>query len=238
MALGTPTGIGSASDGAASLLTITTVGTVPAGGTLFVVVGWVNDSGARTVAVTSAGLTFTQDKAQTGTEGSVDYGLSVWSAPCPAGAINPAILCTWSGANIGVNAAALYCTGVATSSPVDGTPVGQFRATPTSSWSSTAETTGNADDLLIGAALGDDSVTSTATGTFSGGELYDFQSPISVALTVVAAVVAATGSYTATGTWSGAPGFADIAAMVAYKSASSAAAASNGPGLRRFPIGV
>jgi hypothetical protein len=92
-------------------------------------------------------------------------------------------------------------------------------------WTSTAATTTNADDLLIGAAMADNSGsgrTSTPTGTLSN-ELFDFDSAAAIHLTATYGIVAATGSYTATGTYSNPADFADTSLIAAYKAAGAVA---------------
>lgn len=233
MALGTPATLGSTvSAVTTNVFTHTTTASVGSGERIFLVAGYVSNAATeRTAVTTGGGLTWTEDHNVGGLDGNFG-NLKIFSANCPAGLASSTVLTvTLSGNSFGINIGCFSCSGVATASFVDMVD-GQFRATPTGTWDSTASSTTNADDLLVGFAFcdGTPTISSTVGGSFT--ELLDiFSASNDWTLTVTYRIVAATASYNATGTWSGTPAITDWAAITAYK-AEPAGPPDPGPALR------
>jgi hypothetical protein len=156
------------------------------------------------------------DKQQNGTLDSNRH-VAIYSAQAPSGlAGSTNIQVTPSGTVNNKGMALAYTTGIATSSPVDGTASGGTGTT--TAWSTGSISTANADDLIWTAGHRDALVTNTASGGTT--ELDDFQnSTDSITLTDGYQIVAATGSYAGTGTWNTGTTAEWCAAAVAYKGA-------------------
>lgn len=212
MALGTPTSAGtSVSLGAVSSGSITL--TAPSSSRVFVAAGGPTSASRTVSSVAGGSLTWAVGKAVTATGGFVE----VWSADCPGGITSQSITVTLSGAILAGGILGWYETGVATSSPLDGTGASATTATPDTAWSTTSGTTTNADDVLYAVAMTDNAgaCTSTPSGTVIN-ELIDYHSPNDIEFAVDYVIVAATGTYTGTGTWSATPLF-EACVLVAYK---------------------
>lgn len=241
MAIGTPTGIGSAERTASgATLAITTTATVPSGATIISVTTWVA-AAARTLALSGGSLTWNSNDGL-GTGGSF-YGISISSANAPSGLASSSTLTnTWNGNVDAADTFAFYVTGLATASYLDGTPVSTFRSSGLgASYSSGSLTTTNADDLLVGGAMGD---WVSATGPNHNGpsgtltnELYDQLSVNSFGMAVTYAIVAATSSYAMTGLWNPTAQFADMALIVAYKASGGGAGGTTVKQLAALGVG-
>lgn len=215
MAIGTPTTLGSSPSIASVTHTHATTATAPSGALIIVVAGWGSGTD-RTATVTGGGLTWTTDQSNV-SAGGYKLRIGVFSAPAPAGlASGTTLTLTTSGADDGANIAACYVTGVDVGGTRKDASTGS--AAVTASWDTTAATTTNADDLIIGGSFGDGNRTSTAT---VGTELFDFQNATNAwSMTVTYQIVASTGSKSLTGTWSASVD--QVAGFVAYKSAVAA----------------
>lgn len=214
MAIGTPASAGtSVSLGGVSSGNFTA--TAPSASRLFIAAGGATSASRTISSVAGGSLTWAVGKAVTQTKGLVE----VWSADCPGGVTSATITVTLSGALLAGAIAGFYCTGLATSSPLDGTGASTARAVPASqNWSSGAAATTNADDLILACSYGDffTAPTNTPTGTVNT-ELVDFASANDIGLVVQYVIVAATqASITGTGSWGGTPD-SDATVLAAYK---------------------
>jgi hypothetical protein len=223
MAIGTPTGLGTTITGgsAATSVSVTTTAVVPAGAREFLVVAYYNN---ETPSSTSGGLTWTVDAVRQNTS-DTNYRIAILSAPNAAGSSSGVTrTVNWTGNVFTRQIAALYCTGLATSSPLDGTPVGGDGTDGSSTtWTTASLATSVADVLLVGGAWLDfDAFSSTPSNSFV--EVYDFTDaggPTS--MVVQCRVVSATGSYASAGAWSALASDPWTAVMAAYKASSASA---------------
>lgn len=220
MAIGTPTAAGvivNAADGT-SVYTGTTTQTVPADEDLIVILGWVSDP-ARTGTVTVSGKTPVRLGFVNGTEsGTVDLRIEFWRVP---GGVTSGttVTATASGGTFGMAGSFFRQAGLRVSSPLDSTPTSTLRTTTTVNWSTPGLTTTNANDMLYGIALCDSAAdaVNTPTGTLIN-ELANYEvGTNNIRFVVDYAIVSSTGTYTANGTWSQAPNFADLTYLLAIK---------------------
>jgi hypothetical protein len=123
-----------------------------------------------------------------------------------------------SGAIFGQLTAGSYCTGLATSSPVD---VHSGNGQTQDPWDTGSATTTVADTLVIGGSFRNGLNTNTPSG--SAVELHDFQlAAESWAQCTEYLILSATGSVSLAGTWTAAAGIPDVvSAFVAYKAAAA-----------------
>ncbi len=221
----TATSLGAGKDQTAPF-TATIPTDIPPGALVVIIVGLVKTTAAAVTVVVSGGsLIWQQDKMQAASANAdgFEIQLGMYSAPAPSGvASGTTITVTVSGgtADFGVFIGGLYLQGADLGSSRVDVTAGQVRdvGVADASWSSTAASTTNSDDGLVGAAWSDDTATASAPG---GGfaEVFDAHEVTNDwTLTSTFLEVVATGSYTATGTWNAAPQ-ADAAIMVAYKAA-------------------
>lgn len=223
MAIGTPTGLGTAVALNDATPAITTSGVVPSGALVIVTFGWGSIGAANTLnSVAGGSLSWAIDHAQA-FAGAIPWGYAIASAQAPSGlASATTITGTLSGSfPYATLIAAMYCTGLASSTPKD---ISDGNGASATAWDTTATTTTVADTLVIGGCLHDGTTTNTATG--GATELYDFQEDTTNAWTacVEYKILSATASTSLTGTWAaGANNY--VAAFVAYKMTTGAAEA-------------
>lgn len=213
MAIGTPVAIGTNSG--ADVATLTTSGSAPVSSRVFICVGWVGASGvAKTLdSVSGGGLTWDVDFQQP-FSGLAEWGFGIASADAPAGLASSTVITpAYSGILTASMIAGTYCTGIATSLPVDVTD-GQGQSAATN-WDTTATTTTFSDTLVLGGCIHDGLTTNTATGGAS--ELHDFQyAGEAWSMAVEYQILSGLVSASLTGTWaSGANN--NTSAFVAYK---------------------
>lgn len=206
---------------------LTTTAAVPAGGRVIVPVQWASDTTATTPIVSGGGLTFVRDYRTTATEGTVKYGIDYWSAYAQQGLPSGTTINInfTPGAPYGLNVAAYYAMGLARGQSLDGT-ANVFRPSATATWTAGPITTTNANDLIMTTAFSDHATVLNSSTPLAGGftELDDFWiGGTDWAMVNSYREVAATGTYTATGTWLNSPSFADFTAMVVYKAGSTEA---------------
>jgi hypothetical protein len=209
-------------DPSSTTIAFTTTGAVAAGGFIIVSVGWF-DAAATLSSVAGGGLTWTIDKQGHPTNPAASNSALV-SAQAPAGlASSTAITATLSAGVVARTIGGTSFTGVATSSPVDGTPPATAGVSPTNTaWASNSATI-SAGSILVATAYNE---TGNFTNTVTSPSLQAVLMPNSVSPTSQVTcyrIESSAGSYTVAGTWSGAALTAINA--VAYK----AAAASGSP---------
>lgn len=229
MAIGTPTSITAtplSSSTTTNSYTVTTTATVPGSSRIMFCAAFFS---ATTPTVTVSGGSLTWVPITPITQGS-SYTLGVWTADAPAGLTSGTVLTIGTVVNAaGMMAAAFHCTGLQTgTTPGDGTK-GTTSAVAGGTWTSGAmATTTSADDLLVGIGFGDgdNAQTCTATGTLNV-ELFDFNNVTTQwSLEVTYKVVAATGAYTASGTWLHSNSFGNAGHLTAIKADTGGAAAT------------
>lgn len=220
--LGTAVGGGSS----ATTLAVTTTGTASAGSRVYIVTGWYTTG--VTASASGGGLTWVNDGTFTNTT-DANYRAAVLSADAPSGlAASTSLTVTYSSAAFARALSCFYFTGVATgaSGYLDGAVVGASGTA--AGWATASLTTANADDVLVGASWIDLRLTSdTAGGSFT--EIVDFQDAGNGStFTSLYRIVAATGSYAASGTW-GAGAQPWTAVMAGYKAAGGGGGGSPTP---------
>lgn len=237
MAIGTPVSLGTTADaGATDPYTLSTTATTPSGA-LIVLGTLTGQTGASpTYSVNGGGLTWTEDKQQTGTSGSVGWTYSLWSAPAPSGLASSTTINldigTGSGSTFSGLMSAFYITGVSLLSDRANMVDSAFTsAGGISSWDSTASSTTVADTILIGLGFSDNTGVNSSTPTGSASEIHDFRSTDDINLTTTYRIVSATGSYSATGNWAANTAGGSGAIVVAYAIDSGAGV---GPQARTF----
>lgn len=201
---------------------LTTTNAVAAGGFITVYVTWFDFSANTLSSVSGGGLTWHIDKQQL--TGSMSLGIA--SAQAPSGlAASTAITATYSGSEFGFRyIAGDSWTGVATSSPVDGTPPA-IHADSSTAWTSNNYTISNSGSLLI-ALAGEVQAAMTSTPTSPAVELQDFTGATSAgsSMTVAYRMPGATGSFAVAGTWSATTGTGNAGTIaVAYLPGASTA---------------
>jgi hypothetical protein len=192
--------LGSNATGAASSATIplTTANAVASSGFITLLVGWFGTGTLSSVA--GGSLTWAIDK--TIKNGSV--GVAVVSAQAPSGlAASTVITATFSAAQAGRGISGASWTGVATSAPLDASASATSSAT---GWTCGAVATIAANDVVIGACMGDDGSDTTSTPTATWTEVPatagDFPSGgDGETYTMVYRLVTTPASYTPGGTW-------------------------------------
>jgi hypothetical protein len=221
--------IGSAAiDSAASSIAFTTTQAVAASGFITLDVGaFFNSAAGQTVTGVSGGsLTWTIDKqAVTSIPGGGALIAKV-RAPAPSGlASGTTITATFSASAVGGRSiAGSSFTGVATSSPVDGTPPAIATFSSTTAWA-TGSATITAGSLVSGMAY-QATTNLTSTPTSPSLEEYDINGGAgSFSATGAYRIEASSGSFTVAGTWSGS--CSGVAAVVAYLAASGGGADQN-----------
>jgi hypothetical protein len=213
--------IGSAAvDTALGTVAFTTSVAVPAGDFITLDIGAAYTSGTPTVTGISGGsLTWTIDKQASAAVVGPNVGLvAKASAQAPAGlASGTTITATFSASAAGGRSiAGASFTGVATSSPVDGTPPAVASFTATTAWA-TGSATIAAGSVVTGMAW---QATSnfTSAPTSPSLEEYDINGgAASFSATGAYRIEASSGSFTVAGTWSGSA--SGLALAVAYKAA-------------------
>jgi hypothetical protein len=215
VAIGTPTTLGTNAVDAA-VAPLTTTATVPSGALIVVCFGWGSGSAVTLSSVAGGSLTWSIDHAQA-YSGAIPWWFAVVSAQAPSGlASGTTITPTMSGAIFGQLAAGCYCTGLATSSPVD---VHSGNGQTQDPWDTGSATTTVADTLVIGGSFRNGLNTNTPSG--GATELHDFQLVAEDwAQCTEYKVLSATSSTSLAGTWTTAAGTPDVvSAFVAYKAA-------------------
>ena len=199
-------------------ITLTTGSAVATGGFIVLGVGNFDWNVAVSVGtVTGGGLTWTVDKEHA-PGGGVD-GFAIISAQAPSGlAASTVITVPFVGGN-GFYPILGGCsfTGVATSSPVDGTPLG-VNGTGSTTWTSGSYAI-TAGSVIVGGAYADSGDSMAAT---AGTELWDRNNGGGPSSHGVYRIEASGGSYAVSGSWTGSGGYAGAA--VAYLAAGGAPA--------------
>ena len=227
MAISTPVTIGEGFLGGtwSSGRNLTTTAAVPAGAKIIFVAMWASPT-ANNVAPTMSGggLSWQADLAGEELLAPHRAECHIFSADAPSGlASGSTLTITATGSSSwGVHYHAFYVEGLETSSYLDGT---SFDATSVSAgtWTSPTIATANADDLLVGAVLGDGQ---GAAGSFSwgssftkiGNDTYDSATNQWNA-SIARRIVSSTGTYGHTGTFPETMEFGTLMGLVAYKAA-------------------
>lgn len=218
-ALGTAVGGGSG----ATSLTVTTSATVPAGSRIIILTGFYNTG--VTASASGGSLTWVNDGVTVGTA-DTGYHTALLSADAPSGLASGTVLTvTYSGSAFARSISCFYLTGVATgaSGYMDGATVGGS-ATAATTWATASLSTTNATDALVAGGWQDLVLTSDTPGA-SYTEIHDFQDAGNGStVTSEYRIVAATSSYTGSGTWLASGTSTTI--MGAYKAASAGGGAT------------
>lgn len=220
----TATSLGTPAVDTAAPFTNDTSGTVPSGGLVVCVAGFVKTTATPVVLTVSGGsLTWQQDNAIVApvSASGFEVQLHVFSAPAPTGlASGTTVTVAAAGGtpDFGIFISLLYLTGTRLdSSRVDITG-GLVRdvGVPTATWAVPSTATTNPHDGIVGAAWSDD----TATNSTPGGGYAEINEahngPLDWQLVTQFLETTVTGAQSATGTWNATPQ-ADACAMVAYK---------------------
>jgi hypothetical protein len=227
MAIGTPVSLGTTADAAASdPYTLSTTAVVPSGALVVMCVFTGNSTTPPTATVTGGGLTWTEDKQQTGTNGTARFLYSIWSAPAPDGLASATTLNfdigTGSGTTFSGLMSCFYIEGVSLQGDRANMTDGAFTAAGSSTWDSTSSATTVADTILIGQGIGDSGATFSSTPTGGASEIHDFTTTDNMGMTTTYRIVSATGTYGATGNWTpSSPADSSGASVCAYRSSDS-----------------
>lgn len=196
-------------------ITLTTSQTVASGGFIVVGVGafnWFDTVNVGTV--TGGGLTWTVDKIQHPGGGADGY--AIISAQAPSGLASSTAISVPFVNDTGVVAYPIIggCsfTGVATSSPIDGTPLG-VNGSGVTSWSSGSYAIA-AGSVIVGGVYIDSGDSHNAT---AGTEVWDRNNGGGPSSAGVYRIESGAGSYAVSGSWTGSSGY--TGAAVAYLSA-------------------
>lgn len=215
-ALATPVTLAAGS----TTVAMVTTATVASGG--FIVCGVANDpTGTVSSVASSPALTWSAgaEIKQAANATSGDNVAIVW-AQAPSGyAIGGVITVTFSGSVVARQLACLSFTLIATSSPIDGTPVSATQAT--AGWSSGNYVTSDAA-AIVAASEVDTATTNTTTSPSI--EVADFQEAVAGnTLAVEYRIDATSGTRTVAGTW--ASGSDGVVVATAFKGAAAGGAA-------------
>ncbi len=207
-------------------LTVTVTSTVPVGNTvIFTFVGAISSGSSVTIA-DSSGNAYTNDADVTN---SAPTRTIIWSAPVTAGLSNGStITVTFPRQRLQANASAFSVSGLIGTGRVDKTATNNNGSGTSATVGPTAATT-QAGELVFG-AFGMDISSGSPTFAATGGSTALQTNVISGSWGIYPEykIVSATGTQTATGTFSG--GVADYsAALVTYKAAASQLAFSTAP---------
>lgn len=221
MAIAFDASLGSHNSGTTASPTLTTSAAAAAGSKIILAMGWY--SGTLS-SVSGGGLTWTILKSVA--NGNNTSAVIVADAPSGL-ASGTTITASLTGTPQATQMAAASFTGLATGTGTDGTA---SATDATAAWSSgsLASPTTNANDLLIGVSkqgTGSDNTDTPGTGYT---ELYDFGDGTGDTTTLEYQIVSATGTYAATGTWSGSGSDANI--LVTLKAAAGGGTTFNDSG--------
>ena len=202
-----------------SSIAFTSTATVASGG--FIVVGVSTYASTSTITgVSGGGLTWTVDKQSVTTGGA---GVGMASAQAPSGlASSTTITASFSGSDVQFSSiAGLSFTGVATSSPVDGTAQDAGATMGTGAWTSGSYAIA-AGSVLVGMDWQDATVSPSGhTPTSPSVEAYEHIHAVDkYGQALVYRIESSAGSYTVAGTWAVAT--RDKWVAVAYKAAAGA----------------
>jgi hypothetical protein len=203
----------------------TTSQAVASGGFIVVVGGWFGDNSLTVSGVSGGSLSWSVDKQPNG--GSLPYSVFIASAQAPSGlASSTTITASLSGSTgSALFIGGLSFTGIATSSPVDGTPTGPTEATTTAAWSTPSYAIA-AGSVIVAACLGEGTSANNAPTSPSLEGPENDQAGDTIALVAEYRIETSAGSYTVAGTWSAGVSTRNVA--VAYK---AAAGGGGGSGL-------
>lgn len=187
-------------DPSTTTIALTTTAAVAAGAQINLVAGWFN---AVTISGASGGaLTWTVDKQGHPTTPALSNS-AVVRAPAPAGlASGTTITITFSGGAVARNIAGTSFTGVATSSPVDGTPPATTGGVTTTAWASSSATILAGSMLIAGAYNETNDFNNTPTSP-SVQDVIVHNTASGVSSVTCHRIEASAGTYTVAGTWSG-----------------------------------
>lgn len=202
MAIGIPVSLGTASAASAgTTITLTFGSAVAVGDTVILFVGC--DTTGKTVStiVDTRSNTWATDATSNATQPAGAYIIS--TVVSTGIQVSDTVVVTLSGSTADRMIAGISVTGMAASSILDkASAAAQGTAT---SWSSAATAvTANANDLVVGLAVENDSALLTGVTSSAGWtKIHDFGNSDGVYLTSQYQIVSATAAYTATGTWAG-----------------------------------
>lgn len=186
-----------ASDTAGATVAFTTTQAVAANGFIVVPISFLQSGTETVTGVSGGGLSWSIDKQARGGSAS---GCAIASAQAPGGLAAGTVIT--AAFNVSVGGARSICgisfTGVATSSPVDGTPDAKSQTAGTA-WTTDSVTIQNGS-LLIAIAMNTTNLF-TSTPTAPSIEAHDFGSG-GFSTTVCYRIEATGGSFTVAGTWS------------------------------------
>lgn len=189
-------GVSLEASGTSTTIAVNTTGVIASGDFLVACVGFA--TGETLSSIAGGSLTWSIDK--NGIDGGSFAGCAICSAQCPAGlASGTTITATFTGTCSTRSLGMSVFSGVKTSSPVDGTPIGILTMASVQPWS-----TGNyaiaAGSVIVGISL--DVATSTTNTPTAGSELWDTNDasgPNSVCAQY--RIEPSAGSYPVSGSW-------------------------------------
>lgn len=198
-------------------MAFTTANAVASGGFIVIAGGWYADSAGTVSSIANTGsatLSWTVNKQPSGGAGFVNSWIA--SAQAPAGLSAGAVItATLSASQSARFIMGMSFTGVATSSPVDGTPTGQTSAAGTAAWSTDSYAIAAGSVIVAGCMQEGVSATNATTApSIEGVEKGDVGDTISYALSY--RIEASANSYVIAGAWSTSVSHSSNAA-VAYK---------------------
>jgi hypothetical protein len=218
MPIGTPTSLGTPTSAGSTTVNFTTSVTAPSDSLLIAIAFW-GHSSDKTATMATTGLTW-------GTAGAPDhtnthvfgytFRVGIFSAPAASGLASGATIALtgsapWDGALL----AAYYVTGMDLTGTREDTSAGTGASG--TAWNTGSASTTNADDLVIGGSMIDGATSSTATG--SATELNDWQfATNSWTGTTAYRIESSAGSKSLTGTWVASANH--VEGFAAYKSGS------------------
>lgn len=223
--------LGHNSAGSGSSISLTTSGTVSAGGFIIIGVAWY---GTQTLSsVTVGGSAGTVEKQGGGTTDANAHTAECWFQATSGLAASSTITATFSSGTTDPSISAMSFTGVATSSPVD-TSSGPTN-TPSTSWTSGAMTLA-AGSVAVSVAMSTSFGSPTSTPGSGMTEATDFDDADGNGQTIAYHIDSGSGgSFTCSGTWSVNNG--GVVNAVAYKSAAGGGGGT--PAVMKLPaLGV
>lgn len=203
----------------ATTAAFTTGSAVASGGFIVLAGGWFSDNTGTVTGISGGGLTWTVNKQPNGGTSLVNAWIA--SAQAPSGlASGTTITATFSATQQARFIMGMSFTGVATSSPVDGTPTGQTKGS-TAAWATPSYSIAAGSVIVAACAQVGPSANNSPTSPSLEGPEND-QAGDTVSFVMEYRIESSAGSYTVAGTWSSGVGIDTSNAAVAYLTAAGA----------------
>lgn len=215
--------LGTAFDSGVNTITLTTLVDAPSGSLIVGGVGLYKAGSVLSLSISDdgEGLTYNTDQFVTPYSGDTNYTVAIFSALSPSTLIagtNITIGWTGGGAAFAITACAVFFTGMDVSTPLDAVGSGSGGSLGGGSTWTTAVTTTNPDDVIVGYAWVDFEAGSGSAGS-GWRDAVDFTNPIdtNTAMLVYQIISGSTGTKSPNGAFSGGNPYVAVAA--AYKAA-------------------